>query len=161
MQRAYNPSVGSTVTGNTRPVRSNRTASAVLTQVQHAHEWEKGFKMATAMGLKSGPHMLTASGVNAAVLYKSPGAYALGKMGTDGIFYIDYVGRSDDDVAGRLKQHIPEAYQQFFFGYYRTAQAAYEKECWLYHTFRPADNVVHPAKPKNSRSICPECGYAG
>lgn len=117
--------------------------------------------MAIAMGLASGPHALTDAGVDAAVELILPGAYVLGKMGLDGVFYIDYVGRSDDDVAGRLKQHTPERYPQFFYGYYPTAKAAYEKECWLYHTFKPQDNKVHPAKPKNSWLSCPECGYSG
>ena len=117
--------------------------------------------MGVAMGLVSGPHPLTSEGVKAAVLLKSPGAYALGKMGIDGVFYIDYVGRSDNDVAGRLSQHTPEYYPQFFFGYYPTAQAAHAKECWLYHTFSPAKNIYHPARPENSRLVCPECGFAG
>lgn len=113
------------------------------------------------MGLASGPHPLTAAGVNASVTAKSPGAYALGKMGNDGVFYIDYVGRSDEDVADRLTKHTPEYYQQFFFGYYPTAQAAHAKECWLYHTFKPVKNLIHPAKPKSSWLACPECGFAG
>ncbi len=117
--------------------------------------------MATQMGLASGPHPLTNDGVSKAVLYKSPGAYALGKMGNDGIFYIDYIGRSDEDVADRLCKHVPEPYQQFFFSYYTTAQEAHAKECWLYHTFKPTDNKIHPAKPKNSRLSCPTCGFAG
>jgi hypothetical protein len=114
--------------------------------------------MATAMGLANGPYSLTTSGIDAAVTSKSAGAYALGKMGDDGVFYISYVGRSDDDVACRLRDHTAKWYPQFFFGYYLTAQAAYEKECWLYHTFRPGDNVVHPAKPRSSRLTCPNCG---
>jgi hypothetical protein len=117
--------------------------------------------MAVPMGLNSGPHPLTDAGVKAAVLYKSPGAYALGKMGNDGVFYIDYVGRSDDDIADRLSQHTSEYYPQFFFGYYSTAQEAHAKECWLYHTFGPIKNVIHPAKPKNSWLSCPECGFSG
>ncbi|MGA9544124.1 MAG: hypothetical protein WBQ85_11170 [Candidatus Sulfotelmatobacter sp.] len=117
--------------------------------------------MATPMGLAHGPYTLTVDGANKAVLYKSPGAYALGKMGADNVFYIDYVGRSDEDVADRLRKHAPEPYQQFFFGYYNDAQAAHAKECWLYHTFKPKDNRVHPAKPKNSRLSCPECGFLG
>jgi len=116
--------------------------------------------MAVPMGLPFGPFALTNDGVKG-VLFASPGAYALGEMGSDGVFLIDYVGRSDEDVAGRLKDHVPTRYQQFFFGYCSTAQEAHAKECWLYHTFNPPDNKVHPAKPKNSRLACPECGYSG
>ncbi len=117
--------------------------------------------MAVPIGLQSGPHPLTDAGVKAAVLYKSPGAYVLGKRGDDGVFYIDYAGRSDEDVADRLSKHTPEYYPQFWFGYYTTAQAAHAKECWLYHTFRPPKNLIHPAKPKNSQLACPECGFLG
>jgi hypothetical protein len=112
------------------------------------------------MGLAIGPHPLTDTGVTLAVTSTSPGAYALGRMGEHGVFYIFYAGRSDDDVADRLKKHVAAPYPQFFFGYYPSAEAAYKKECWLYHTFRPADNKVHPAKPKNSWLACPECGYS-
>ena len=63
--------------------------------------------MAVPIGLQSGPHPLTDAGVKAAVLYKSPGAYVLGKRGDDGVFYIDYAGRSDEDVADRLSKHTP------------------------------------------------------
>jgi hypothetical protein len=117
--------------------------------------------MPVPMGLSFGPHPLTEAGVKAAVAFKSPGAYALGKMGADGVFYIDYVGRSDEDVFKRLLDHTPEYYPQFFFGYYSDAQAAHAKECWLFHTFKPPKNINHPAKPKNSRLSCPECGFAG
>ena len=26
--------------------------------------------------------------------------------------------------------------------------------CWLYHTFNPADNGIHPARPQGSNSLC-------
>ena len=117
--------------------------------------------MATPMGLANGPFPLTQEWVSRTVTSKSPGAYVLGNMGADGVFYISYAGRSDDDVAARLLQHVPEPYPQFFFRYYSSAQAAYEKECWLFHTFGPEDNKVHPASPKNSYLSCPQCGYGG
>lgn len=114
--------------------------------------------MPKPMGLY-GPHPLTTLGVAAAVTTKSPGAYALGKMGDDGIFYIDYVGRSDDDLPGRLQKHVPERYPQFYYGYLPSAKAAYEKECALYHDFNPPDNKIHPATPPNTSYSCPQgCG---
>lgn len=111
----------------------------------------------TPMGLSS-PFPLTAAGVKAAVKSTSPGAYALGQLGADGVFYIDYIGRSDDDVAARLQQHTPERYAQFCYAYYQSATAAYQKECWLFHTFRPVDNKVHPATPRSLNLKCPHCG---
>jgi hypothetical protein len=104
-----------------------------------------------------GPHDLTPIGVSNNVKGIGPGAYALGKVGTDGTFYIDYVGRSDDDLAARLQQHTPERYPKFKYGFLSTAKAAFEKECNLYHDFNPPDNKVHPARPKGTNWSCPRC----
>jgi len=105
----------------------------------------------------SGPFNLTSIGVSTNVTKKSPGAYALGTVSADGTFNIAYVGRSDDDVAGRLQQHTPEAYTHFKFDYFPSAKAAFEKECRLYHDFKPRDNKVHPDRPKNANWSCPVC----
>lgn len=117
--------------------------------------------MAKPMGLPYGPYPLTGSGVKVNVLRKSPGAYALGNRGADGIFYIDYIGRSDDDIANRLQQHTPERYPQFHYTYCESVQAAYAKECQLYHDFNPVDNKVHPATPRSLNLACPICGQHG
>jgi hypothetical protein len=104
-----------------------------------------------------GPFSLTTFGIDNAVTVTSPGAYALGYTGTDGRFYIQYVGRSDDDIGKRLKDWAPTNYAQFKFEYYSSPEAAFEKECELYHDFDPADNTVHPARPKGSNWECPRC----
>ena len=117
--------------------------------------------MAKPMGLPYGPFSLTTAGVGANVTRTSPGAYALGQRRDDGIFYIDYVGRSDDDVAKRLQQHTPERYPQFHFTYCESAKAAFEKECHLYHDFSPPDNKVHPARPRSAAWKCPRCSVFG
>lgn len=116
----------------------------------------KAVAMAKAMGLSSA-FSLTSTGVAENVTRRSPGAYVLGKLGADGVFYIDYAGRSDDDVAGRLMEHVSEAPPQFCFAYYSSAEAAYLKECQLYHDFNPPKNKVHPAKPRGSNRSCPVC----
>jgi hypothetical protein len=108
----------------------------------------------------SGPFGLTSIGISNNVKIKSPGAYALGKT-INGTFHIHYVGRSDDDVAGRIQQHIPKWYPEFKFGYFSTAKAAFEKECHLYHDFSPADNSVHPARPAGTYLACPRCKALG
>jgi hypothetical protein len=105
-----------------------------------------------------GPHSLTAAGVSNNVKGIGPGAYALGNVNGQNQFVISYVGRSDDDLAGRLQQHVALPYLYFKYGFYSSAKDAYEKECGLYHDFAPADNKVHPAKPKNSLLACPRCG---
>jgi hypothetical protein len=105
-----------------------------------------------------GPFPLTTIGVDSAVKYASPGAYALGQTDNAGTFHVHYVGRADDDVAGRLQQHVPRWYPQFKYGYFQTAKAAFDKECALYHDFNPPDNQIHPAKPANTNCKCPVCG---
>lgn len=104
----------------------------------------------------SGPYGLTINGVAAAVKQNSAGAYMLGKT-ENGAFAVHYVGRSDTDVAGRLQQHVSEWYPEFKFGYLPSANAAFEKECNLYHDFDPPDNKVHPARPSNANWSCPVC----
>lgn len=102
-----------------------------------------------------GSFPLTHESINTNVTKTSPGAYALGYV-SETTFYIDYVGRSDTNVATRLKQHIG-AYRRFKFEYYASAKAAFEKECRLYHDFKPTDNKVHPARPNGSGWECPVC----
>ena len=103
----------------------------------------------------SGPYSLTKQSIDKNVTRTSPGAYALGKTSAN-TFHISYVGRSDDDVADRLQDHVGN-YDQFKYGYFDSAKAAFEKECRLYHDFDPPDNKVHPARPQNANWMCPVC----
>lgn len=114
--------------------------------------------MAKPMGLST-PFSLTRDGVSKAVTLTSPGAYALGYLGADNVFQIAYVGRSDDNVASRLMDHVSTPHAQFCFTYLGSSQAAFLKECSLYHDFNPPENTIHPAKPKGSNLTCPNCGY--
>lgn len=104
-----------------------------------------------------GPFPLTGSGVDKEVTKKSAGAYALGNTNDKGAFVVKYVGRSDDDVNARLKQHVPQSYTQFKYEYYSSAKAAFEKECNLYHDFNPPDNLIHPDRPDGTNWKCPQC----
>ena len=82
------------------------------------------------------------------------GNYALGKM--DGAkFIVQYVGRSDSDVATRLKQHVGK-YPKFKFSYATSPKAAFEKECNNFHDFgaeKSLDNKIHPGRPADSGPI--------
>ena len=109
----------------------------------------------------NGPYPLTRDGVTKAVTATSPGAYALGYLDINGVFIIAYVGRSDDDVGNRLLDHVPKPHPQFLFVYLGSAQAAFLKECQLYHDFSPPENVVHPARPRNTNWKCPRCNVFG
>lgn len=103
-----------------------------------------------------GPFDLTQSGIEKNVKGTGPGAYALGRF-SDNTFYVDYVGRSDDDLAGRLQQHVPEPYPTFKYGFLDTPKAAFDKECNLYHDFSPPNNLIHPARPRGTNWRCPRC----
>lgn len=104
----------------------------------------------------NGPYALTTEKIDEVVTKKSPGAYALG-YSKEGTFYIDRVGRSDKDVNDRLKDYADE-YKQFKYGYYSSAKAAFEKECQLYHDFKPKDNTIHPDRPEGTDYDCPVDG---
>jgi hypothetical protein len=38
-----------------------------------------------------------------------------------------------------------------------SAKAAFDKECDLYHDFKPPDNKVHPARQKGANWTCKRC----
>jgi hypothetical protein len=105
-----------------------------------------------------GPGVLTEIGIDEIVKGVGPGAYVLGRN-TPGTFYVDYVGRSDGDLNGRLKDWAGSKYTHFKYGFYDTAEAAFLKECHLYHDWGGGtanlDNKVHPARPTNSKANCP------
>ena len=104
---------------------------------------------------------LTADEVSSRVSRTSAGAYALGHLDNEETFIVKYVGRSDSDVAGRLKKHVGE-YRRFKFTYFDSARAAFEKECRMWHDFGGPDgglaNTIHPDAPNGSNATCPICG---
>ena len=106
-----------------------------------------------------GPFRLDQTSINNQVTHTSPGAYALGRHVGD-TFYVDYVGRSDSDLASRLSDWVGN-YQYFKFGYFASPKAAFEKECHLFHDFGETalDNKVHPARPAGSGWRCPRCNF--
>lgn len=104
-----------------------------------------------------GPHELTQAAVDRAVVGTGPGAYALGEQNSSGGINVSYVGRSDEDLNARLKDWIG-SYKHFKYGFYPTAEAAFMKECRLYHHFNTAANQIHPARPAGSNAKCPVCG---
>jgi len=107
----------------------------------------------------SAAHDLTEKEIDGAVVGISPGVYALGSNTPD-VFYVDYIGRSDNDLNGQLKQWVGGKYTHFKFGLFPSAEEAFTKECNLFHDFGETalDNSVHPARPNGSNSKCPRCG---
>ena len=98
---------------------------------------------------------------------RKPGAYQLlFKSNSD--FYISYVGRSDDDLAERLKDHLPSVEtnlcirskntSHFAFKTCSTAYEAYKEECKQFHKIEGRTcNTQHPQKSSSWWS-CPICG---
>ena len=109
-----------------------------------------------------GPYEFTRDEVDNQIRRHQIGNYALGKLNQYGDFVVHYVGRSDTDVNGRIKDHLQEWYTHFMFSYASSPKAAFEKECQNYHDFgesRLLDNDVHPDIPSNSKNWkCPVCG---
>jgi len=122
-----------------------------------------------------GPFNLTAE--NIAKVRKEPGVYILGFRGADGKDYGCYVGRSDEDISGRLGawfalltgDHIPHNDSErcvlrrrpdrYWREYAQSANQAYERECAIYHEHGQGYecNDVHPAK-SYQHWHCPICG---
>jgi len=89
----------------------------------------------------------------------SPGTFTLGYK-KDGTYYVKFVGRSDTDVRAQLKQYIGQ-YDRFKFGFFNSPQAAFVKECELYHGFGGSegkiDNKKHPETLQEATRSCPRC----
>ena len=111
--------------------------------------------MAASAGL-NGPHSLSFDGINTVLAVRSPGTFALGYVGRDNAFYINYVGRSDEDIGQRLQDLIGSD-ASFKFSLANSAQEAFWRECELFHMFRPPANRVHPGRPHNTNWVCPRC----
>ncbi len=88
-----------------------------------------------------------------------PGVYMLAKS----IRIPRYVGRSDDNVRGRLLKWVgSRKYSLFSVEHIRNPVEAFLRECGLYHYYRnQLDNKVHPGRPRGCRDKCPKCSYFG
>lgn len=109
-----------------------------------------------------GPFRLSSNSISNTVTRKSPGAFILGSVESDGMFVVNYVGNSHFDVGARLGQHIGR-YTDFKYEYYPSAKAAFEKVCRVFHDFGAKDlnDSIHPARTKNSKWRCPVCNIYG
>lgn len=106
----------------------------------------------------NGPYDLTNDQIDKQVTKTSPGNYALG-YSEDKTFFVKYVGRSDTDLNGRLKDRVGE-YKRFKYSYATSSKAAFEKECHNYHDFgedKKLDNKKHPQRPADKSWKCPVC----
>lgn len=104
-----------------------------------------------------GPYQLTQANIDQHVATKGTGVYVLDKT-TTGEFKVAYVGRSDDDLPGRLATWMGKGYVYFKYGYFDSKLAAFNRECQIYHDFNPPDNIIHPDAPDGSSCTCPIAG---
>ncbi len=97
--------------------------------------------------------------INKEVSRVSAGVYVLGPK-KDETFHVHFVGRADTDVKTQLKEYIGK-YDRFKFEYFISPQAAFVKECQLYHEFGGAEGRLavknHPERPQGSTWQCPKC----
>jgi|SRR5690554_2076317 len=108
----------------------------------------------------NGPYDLTNQKIDAVITNKSAGNYALGYVNEDKTFIVQYVGRSDSDLNGRLKTWVGKEYKSFKYAYATSPKAAFTKECENYHDFGgkdKLDNKSHPDRPNGSGWKCPKC----
>jgi len=108
-----------------------------------------------------GPFPFDEKSIDTHVDKKKIGNYLLGKI-EGGQFRTRYVGRSDNDLNRRLKEHIPEAYTHFMYSYQTHVNDAYHAECINFHehggTVR-LNNEIHPDRPQGCYHLnCPRCG---
>lgn len=111
-----------------------------------------------------GSYELTQPKIDQVVTKETIGNYALGDLNNDDVFVVHYVGRSDDNVKTRLKEHIgekPDKFKHFKFSYANSKKEAFEKECVNFHDCGGSTNLenkVHPACPEGTNLKCPVCG---
>ncbi len=83
------------------------------------------------------------------------GAYVLSRDGKTA----HYVGRSDSDLANRLRTHAAiSGYTTFWYELARSPMQAYFLECEWFHKFHPTANQNHPAVPPRVTWKCPVAG---
>ena len=116
--------------------------------------------------LPNGPIPLTIESIDQNVSPRQFGVYVLLQVEeARGDLVVARVGRSDSDLNGRLKAYLREpAYQQdprydfvthFSFGSPVTLGSNFERECVLYHDWKPPLNEHHPGCPRGSNATCP------
>ena len=83
------------------------------------------------------------------------GVYILDKY-QPGPFATHFVGRSDNDVADRLKKWVSDGgFLYFKVKYEPSTKSAYELECQIYHDLKPVENIIHPEAPDGTSYTCP------
>lgn len=77
-------------------------------------------------------------------------------MRPNGTLVVDYVGRSDEDLADALLRHVG-SYSRFSFELAGSPAEAFQVQCLTFHRLRPVDNYSHPERPVDGNARCPIC----
>ena len=93
------------------------------------------------------------------VLKSKVGVYLLSKDGRK----VEYVGRSDSDIAQDIKDGANRfrGMQYFWYEVCSSLKEAHKRECELYHQYTersPLLNARHPAAPNDEQWRCPVAG---
>ena len=95
--------------------------------------------------------------VDNSVDWSSASVFVLGgvRKGADGKlrFQIKKVNHVDGDLGKELRKYIGK-YSGFRFKFFRSTRNAYDKECQIYHEFKPSKNIKHPTRPRNTKFLC-------
>ena len=90
--------------------------------------------------------------------WSSASVYVLGgiRKGLDGKprFQIKMVSHVEGDLGTELRKHVGK-YKGFRFKFFRSTRNAFDKECHIFHEFRPIENINHPIPPRNTKFKCP------
>lgn len=103
-----------------------------------------------------GPYALEFETIRSVFGQGVAGNFALGYMSSSDVFYINRVGRSDDDIRSALLNLIGSDLM-FKYRYAPTSRSAFEGECELFHHFRPPGNFFHPVRPAGTTWQCAYC----
>ncbi len=101
--------------------------------------------MNTILSNFTATYRLTHDNVDFVLQAKMPGVYLL-QEGNSVMARPTYVGRSDTDLADRLKDHIGKA-TYFRAAYCFTAEEAYQLELRIYNAYKPSRNILAPDAP--------------
>ncbi|HWO57864.1 MAG TPA: hypothetical protein VNN55_09880 [bacterium] len=104
-----------------------------------------------------GPYTLTLKAVEWLRDESWPGVFVLGESSREsGSFHVEYVGRSDTNLADRISEWIG-THPEFMFAFTETPWQAFLEECHIFHHLHPSGNQSHPVASLYRGWQCPDC----
>ena len=110
-----------------------------------------------------GPFQLADSVIDAVINNTGPAVFLLRRIEETPEYahYRAFIGRTDGNLAGTLKQWLSSDYRVFSFQYVESTDEAFRQQCTMWHQLEgpngKLDNERHP-EPNNRQVIrCPVC----